>query len=324
MLKLFLDKSSDVPLFEQLRDQLIVDLHMSKVKPGDKLPSLRMFARKHEINIKTALKIYQRLKDENYLTAKQGSGFYVAPLGKNDLSRLYHLRILRLIRKNLIEAAQLQIDPAQYAQFVRSYIQRPKLRDVKLLIIECNEEQISLFAREIRQALKVSTIPMLLETLQKPDKRMAELLNYVACFVTTVFHFTEVEALAKKYGKLVFQAKMNPRYHQQLIKAATNGRLGMILSNTSHFPAFRKRLKQLGVAKEVISRIVGVNSGNVEEVKKLISRVDSVYISPLCNRKIKKMIPPGTHLISVGYHLSRETFEALEAIILFQANLFNK
>lgn len=44
---------------------------------GDKMPSLRSFARQMEISMTTAIATYDQLQDRGYLTAKPKSGFYV-------------------------------------------------------------------------------------------------------------------------------------------------------------------------------------------------------------------------------------------------------
>lgn len=76
------DFSSPVPIYMQIRNQVVVGIAEEKLKPGEKLPTIRALAEESGINMMTVSKAYQLLKQEGYIITDRRSGAVVAPRGK--------------------------------------------------------------------------------------------------------------------------------------------------------------------------------------------------------------------------------------------------
>lgn len=72
------DFHSDVPLFMQIRNQIVIGIAEGKLKPGEQLPTIRALADESGINMMTVSKAYQILKQEGYITTDRRSGARVA------------------------------------------------------------------------------------------------------------------------------------------------------------------------------------------------------------------------------------------------------
>jgi DNA-binding transcriptional regulator YhcF (GntR family) len=72
------DFSSSEPLYMQLRNQIVIGIGEGKLKPGEKLPTIRALAEESGINMMTVSKAYQLLKQEGYITTDRRSGATVA------------------------------------------------------------------------------------------------------------------------------------------------------------------------------------------------------------------------------------------------------
>lgn len=72
-----LDFSSSVPIYMQIRNQIIMGIAESRLMPGEKLPTIRSLADESGINMMTVNKAYQLLKQEGYITADRRSGAIV-------------------------------------------------------------------------------------------------------------------------------------------------------------------------------------------------------------------------------------------------------
>ena len=73
------DFSSSVPLYMQLRNQIVIGIAEGKLVPGEKLPTIRALAEESGINMMTVSKAYQLLKQEGYIHTDRRSGAVVAP-----------------------------------------------------------------------------------------------------------------------------------------------------------------------------------------------------------------------------------------------------
>ncbi len=97
------DFSSDVPLYMQLRNQIVIGIAEGKLMAGEQLPTIRALAQESGINMMTVSKAYQLLKQEGYITTDRRSGAVVShrngdySIPKDVLSALrLHLSELRL------------------------------------------------------------------------------------------------------------------------------------------------------------------------------------------------------------------------------------
>ena len=225
-MQFLLDKNQKLTLFEQAREQLLTALHLGTLRAGDRLPSVRQISQRSSINLKTAFAIYQRLKEEGYIELRTGSGAYVADVDKADMDQDYCLSIYQLIKSNLAAANHLKLDPRQYYKLVQHFVEKPRLESAQITVVECNEEQVNLFTHEISSRLSVRVSPLLLDQLERPDRRAARLLSQTDYFATTDYHFKRVKELVAKYKKKILQLRVTATFLPALVAAARKGRVG--------------------------------------------------------------------------------------------------
>jgi hypothetical protein len=241
-------------------------------------------------------------------------------MDKVDLDQAYCFSIFRLIKSNLSAAGQLKLDPRRYSEMVRRFIENSRLVSAHVAVIECNEEQVNLFAYEISSCLGVRVSPVLVDRLDSPDRRLARMLAKVNYFATTDYHVKQVKPVADKYNKKILKLRLNPLFLPELIAAARRGPLLMIVSNVEFFPAFRQNLVRLGISLAILDRISVVDGSSIPRVRAAIARAKSVYISPICDQRIRNVIPARVKELKLDRMLSGESIDALEAMLLFHTD----
>ena len=317
------DKKHKDSLFEQAFLQLVTALHMGKVGAGDRLPSVRQMAVRNSINHKTAFSIYQRLHLEGYITLRRGSGAYVADVDHADLEQAYCLSLFKLIKSNFAEADRLRISPRDFTRLAQKYLNKSQLKSVKVVVIECNEEQIGVFAAEITNRLGVGVQPLLLSQLESPTRNTHRILSRADLFTTTHFHFKQVKTLLNGYQKKLLQLRLNPNFVPSLVDAARQGSVLMIVSNVNYFAAFSQSLINVGTPRSVVERISAVDDSDLELVRREALQADTVYVSPICDPRVQKLLPPHGHELKMDSTLSDASLEMLEAYLLFRSPLKN-
>jgi DNA-binding transcriptional regulator YhcF (GntR family) len=75
---LALDFSSDVPIYKQIHGQIVVGIADGRLKPGEKLPTVRALAVETGVNVMTVNKAYQTLKAEGHIITDRRGGTAVA------------------------------------------------------------------------------------------------------------------------------------------------------------------------------------------------------------------------------------------------------
>lgn len=92
-----LDFQSPVPIYKQIRDQVVLAVAEGRLLPGEKLPAIRTLAEDAGVNNMTVSKAYQLLKAEGYLVTDRRNGAVVcrpsAPAGLDE-TQLARLRML--------------------------------------------------------------------------------------------------------------------------------------------------------------------------------------------------------------------------------------
>lgn len=76
-MRLWLSKSSDVPLREQLVTQITLGILSDDLKAGQRLPSTRELARRYKVHANTVSAAYRELGENGWLEFRKGSGVYV-------------------------------------------------------------------------------------------------------------------------------------------------------------------------------------------------------------------------------------------------------
>ena len=73
-----LDMNSSIPIYVQLRNQIVMGIGHGELKPGESLPTVRQLAEDAGINTMTVNKTYQILKTEGYINIDRRHGAVVA------------------------------------------------------------------------------------------------------------------------------------------------------------------------------------------------------------------------------------------------------
>ncbi|MEL4105316.1 GntR family transcriptional regulator [Oscillospiraceae bacterium WX1] len=69
-----LQLSSPIPIYLQIRNQIVLGIADGRLAPGEKLPTIRALADASGVNMMTVSKAYQLLKREGHITADRRSG----------------------------------------------------------------------------------------------------------------------------------------------------------------------------------------------------------------------------------------------------------
>lgn len=65
---------SDVPIYLQLRNQIVAGISDGRLVPGERLPTVRALAEELGVNVMTVNKAYQLLKQEGFLCTDRRNG----------------------------------------------------------------------------------------------------------------------------------------------------------------------------------------------------------------------------------------------------------
>lgn len=105
VLYVVLSNSSDLPIYEQIKEQVKTQILSGELSENEMLPSLRQLAKDLKISVLTTTRAYNELEEEGFITSRQGKGFFVMPRG-SDLLREQLIKDVETNLNNAILSAQ--------------------------------------------------------------------------------------------------------------------------------------------------------------------------------------------------------------------------
>lgn len=98
-LNIQISNNTDIPIYEQLKNEIIRSIMTGEIKPGDSLMSMRALAKELKISIITTKRAYQDLEQEGYVYSVVGKGTFVS----EQNASIQKERVLLQIEKNIEE-----------------------------------------------------------------------------------------------------------------------------------------------------------------------------------------------------------------------------
>lgn len=149
-MRLWLNRSGEVSLREQLSTQIILGILCDELPPGRRLPSIRELARRFGIHANTASATYRQLEQEGWVEFRHGSGVYVRRT-RPALPLSLEVAVDELIGDLVAKSHKLGASPSLVVERLRRWLAlAPPSR---WLLIEPDPELGRIVVHEIAQAL---------------------------------------------------------------------------------------------------------------------------------------------------------------------------
>lgn len=121
-----LNPANGAPIYRQIIQQIEYAVLSERMRPGDRLPTIRTLAVELKINPNTIAKAYGELEIRGILTTQVGSGTYVsdkAPLTGEAVSAEEGLnrKIREVLGRFVEDMKALGVDKAELPELIRAY-----------------------------------------------------------------------------------------------------------------------------------------------------------------------------------------------------------
>ena len=99
-MKILIANTSDVPLYQQIKDQIKDAILKEELVEGNALPSIRAFANDLKVSVLTIRRVYEELEQEGFVVSQVGIGTFVSTS---------NLELLRDSKRRLVEQKMLDM-----------------------------------------------------------------------------------------------------------------------------------------------------------------------------------------------------------------------
>ena len=99
-MKILISNTSDAPLYQQIKEQIIDAILKGELVEGDPLPSIRAFAIDLKVSVLTIRRVYDDLEKEGFVNSQVGIGTFVSTS---------NVELLRDSKRRLVEQKMLEM-----------------------------------------------------------------------------------------------------------------------------------------------------------------------------------------------------------------------
>ncbi len=117
-MKILISNTANMPLYQQIKDQLKEAIFREELAEGDMLPSIRSFANDLRVSVLTIRRVYDELEQEGFVVSQVGVGTFVAA-GNLELLRDSKRRLVEEKMADMLQTAKsLKITKAELCEMM--------------------------------------------------------------------------------------------------------------------------------------------------------------------------------------------------------------
>ena len=104
-MKILISNTSDIPMYQHIKDQIKDAILKEELVENDPLPSIRAFANDLKVSVLTIRRVYEELEQEGFVISQVGIGTFVSACNI-ELLRDSRLRLVEQKMHDMIQTAK--------------------------------------------------------------------------------------------------------------------------------------------------------------------------------------------------------------------------
>jgi DNA-binding transcriptional regulator YhcF (GntR family) len=230
---------TNTEITDLLRRRIVADLHLGRLKPGARLPSLRMIAQELNISIRAAARAYASLERDGLVTVRGRSGIYlVAPFAVD----IELTEPLAWYADMLKDAWSRRLALTDVTTLLHELVQNP----LHVACVESTEDHMVAFCAELEEDFSLITTSIKLTPAGAVANGVAmallDALAGVDFIVTTAFHAADIYEAAETLQKPVVVVSVNETLLDSFENQLEAGAVTVIADDPAFVERFRTYL----------------------------------------------------------------------------------
>jgi DNA-binding transcriptional regulator YhcF (GntR family) len=316
-IEIIINKQSGVPLYIQVKNQIMDLIRNSSLKVGYKMPTERELSQKLKVSRNTISMAYNELEQAGVLKSYQGRGTFVAEEARSWKAQNIKDKIIRFVDLGFEEALETGMDSDEFLEIVAERVKEKKELMSKLVAVyvECNSEQAKFFGKQLSRSTNMNVFPITVDELKNMDKATKELIERAQVIIATFNHVNEVNELVHDYDKEVLGVAINAEM-ESIVKIARypqETKFGFICMTEEFKFKIRGTLEKAGLGNINIDY---TNTQDEEELMRIINNSDVLIASPGRYNHVKEHNINSKEVVNFIYSLDDDSVMALKSKII--------
>jgi GntR family transcriptional regulator len=285
-----LERKSGVSLYVQIKEALRDAILASTADHELVLPPQRELAQRLRVSRNTVSMAYAELEREGLVVAEAGRGTLVVDPARKAQSRSRDEALARVIEHAAEEALTLGYNLDQYAEATTAYLKekRRMLDHIRLVFVECNQEQLTYYAEHLHLEPGVITEPVLLDDLRGKQAAALSALRSADVVVTSFYHTDELLRILADSDTPLVSVNLQPEMSTivSIARIAPTARIGLVAASRRFLAEMQKTLRQMDVSPRRLTESVAAEGPHLAE---FIGGVDALVVSPSRRRAVEAL-----------------------------------
>lgn len=302
----------NIPIYRQLVDSITNAIKKGILKQEQRLPTVQELSDQLGIARGTIKRVYDELERLGLVKKLQGRGTFVSYRPPQEQNRKE--QAMTAIDELLDRLEGMGFSPGEIEIFLNLKLrQRAEQGDpIKIAVLECNPENLSRMADQLRSLGQVDVYSYLTETVEAYPYKLAEGMDLI---VTTLSHAERVEGLVpepKKLAKVVL--RLSPYCLTEIAKLEEGSAVGILCSSLRFGQMLEKTTTDYGPELEILPPVSLTLQENIEEyLERTKALLLPVGYEKYCSESHRKALSdyPGT-VILCGYEMDEGSFLYLQ------------
>jgi len=317
IIEIKVNKESGVPLYLQVKKQIMDLIKVGSLKVGNKMPTERELSEKLKVSRNTISTAYNDLEQEGVLKSYQGRGTFVAEEANPWKVQNIKEKIIKFVDLGYEEALETGMDSEEFIEIVMQRVKEKKelMSKITAVYVECNLEQARMFSKQLTASTNMNVVPLTLNDIKDMNNETEQLLEKSQVIIATFNHVNEIVDLIKGYHKDIIGVAINPDL-ETIVKIARfpyDASFAFICMSKEFMFKARGALEKAGLGN---INIEYSNSYDRSELKKLVSNSDVIIVSPGRYREIRELAGEHKEIMKFLYSLDDGSVKALKSKIV--------
>lgn len=224
-----IDPKRDIPIYQQLVDELSADIRSGRLTCGDKLPTVQEMADELDIARGTIKRAYDELEHQKLIEKIQGRGTFVCYHATDPGSRKE--QAMTAIDELFDQMSALDFSLSEVRIFLDLKLRQREERtpNLKVAAVECNTESLSQMVEQLRQIGQIDLYSYLVDDVLAYPYQIEEEMDLI---VTTTEHFEQLAQVLRSRDKLAQAAlRLSTNYMTQLVQLQSGQKVGILTSS---------------------------------------------------------------------------------------------
>lgn len=316
-MEISINKTNGVPIYIQVKKQIMDHIRDGSLKVGTKMPTERELSEKLGISRNTISSSYKELEQEGVLKSYQGRGTFVAGEEKSWKDKNLKDKIVKFVDLALEEALETGMDEEEFIDIVVQRV-RDKIELMSKIVavyVECNIEQAKMFSKQLSRSTNLNVTPLTISDLKNMDKGVREIVEKSQVIIATFNHVNEVIELTEDFEKEVLGVAINADL-ETIVKIARypeGTKFGFFCISDEFMFKIRGALEKAGLGNIDIKYS---NTMDDDELRRIAQNSDVIIVSPGRYKDVSKHLNSNQEIMQFMYSLDDGSVKALKSKIV--------